>query len=229
MTATQHDGGPRPGLGALLMLMGTGAQALSYWSPNLGSRFGITWVLMAVGFVLMMRAAFARIRRGRAVAGVLPVAAVVVVCAGTLLFARTVAAPTSGAEAAVDDGERAAQQLRTIIEPQLDLIEAAAVGPEMLASWKSASAQALPLKPRFVAAAEASRLLAARTTGDQKRHHEIDVDYFTLCTQWVDLYEEVHRAFQQESIAEAPTEWSQRLTEIVHKIQNLPPDPLAGS
>ena len=142
MTATQPDGGPRPGLGALLMLMGAGAQAMSYWSPNLGSRFGITWVLMAVGFVLMMRAAFSRIRQGRAVAGVLPVAAVVVVCAGTLLFARAVAAPTSGAENAVDDGERAAQQLRSIIEPQLDLIEANTQGPELLASWKSAAAQA---------------------------------------------------------------------------------------
>ena len=229
MTATQPDGGPRFGLGALLILMGTGAQAMGYWTPNLGSRFGITWVLMAVGLVLMVRAAFGRIRQGRAAAGVLPVAAVVVVCASTLLFARSIAAPTSGAEDAVDDGERAAQQLRAIIEPQLDLIEANTQGPELLASWKSAAAQALPLKPRFAAAAEASRLLAARTTGDQKRHHEIDVDYFSLCAQWVELYEEVHRTFQQESIPEAPTEWSLRLTEIVHKIQNLPPDPLAGS
>ncbi len=229
MTASPASGSPRLGLGALLMLMGAGAQALSYSAgPNLGSRYYITWLLMVSGLILLVRGAAGRVREKRVAAGLLPALAVVAVCAGMLWFARSVASPADGAEQAVDEGERAAQELKSIIEPQLDLLESDAAGPEMLASWKESAERAVSLKPRFTAAVEASRLLAGQSEGDRKRHHEIDVQYFGLCADWVDLYQEIHITFTQESIAEPPPEWTLRFTEIVEKIQALPPDPLAG-
>lgn len=133
-------------------------------------------------------------------------------------------APYWNAISARNRGDLAAARLRAIAERHAAAIQASTTGADALQSWKETAATALPLRPDFAAALEAARYLEA-AGGGLRAQAEIDVRFYALCLEWMDLYESVQRAVHDASMTDPPNEWSEKLDGIIERIQALPQHP----
>ncbi len=133
-----------------------------------------------------------------------------------------------GIARSIERGEAATQELRTIGEKHaIDLGEAPAGAPT-LEIWRRTSEQGRLLKPEFVAAADASRQLAATAAGENRFRAEMDVKFYDLCIEWVDLYDRIHNQIQTQSIEEPPLEWALDYDDVINRIQELIEPPGGG-
>jgi hypothetical protein len=118
-------------------------------------------------------------------------------------------------------GEAATQQLRTIGEKHATDLGASPEGAPALEIWRRTSEQGRLLKPEFVAAVEAARHLAATESGKARFRAELDVKFYDLCIEWVDLYDRIHNQIETQSIAEPPVDWALDYDDVINKIQAL--------
>ena len=121
----------------------------------------------------------------------------------------------------INRGEAATQELRTIGEKHAVDLGAAPDGKAALEVWRRTSEQGRLLKPEFVAAAEASRHLAATESGKARSRAEVDVKFYDLCIEWVDLYDRIHNQIETQSIEEPPLDWGIDYDDIVNRIVQL--------
>lgn len=154
--------------------------------------------------------------RTLALCGAVVVAAV---AAGGYTYWKRV--PYWSAAKGLNRGDAATQELRRLGEQHaVDLGESPAGAPA-LAIWKRTSAQGRLLKPEFVAAAEAARHLAATESGETQFRAELDVKFYDLCIEWVDLYDRIHNQIETQSIEEPPIEWALDYDDVINRIQGL--------
>ena len=119
-------------------------------------------------------------------------------------------------------GHAASAKLSDIAQRHAESIRSATGAREALRSWQTSASEALPLRPQFVAASSAARHLSHAGPSAHRDEAEVDIQYYGLCLEWLDLYARIDRAFQQESIAEPPPEWEAQLEEIIDRMEALP-------
>jgi hypothetical protein len=125
------------------------------------------------------------------------------------------------AQEAINRGEVATQELRKIGQRHATDLQAASEGSPALEIWKRTSGEGRLLKPEFVAAAAGARRLADTQTGTVQSRAEVDVKFYDLCIEWVDLYENIHNQIATTSIEEPPIEWAIEYDDVIDRIQSL--------
>jgi len=140
-------------------------------------------------------------------------------------FKRT---PYWDAVKGINRGEAATQELRTIGEKHAVDLGAAPDGKAALEIWRRTSEQGRLLKPEFVAAAEASRHLAAIESGKTRLRAELDVKFYDLCIEWVDLYDRIYNQIGTQTMQEPPLDWGIDYDDVINRIQELVQPPGGG-
>jgi len=154
--------------------------------------------------------------------------------AGLLLLVVALAAPSAAwmhrrpywdAVEKLNAGEEATQKLRTIAERHAAAMQEGAVDASALEAWRTAATTGAALRPMFAASLDAARYLSANAAGAVKQRAEIDVRYYALCLEWMDLYDQVTRTIGAESMVEPPDAWAETQNGIIERIQALPTPP----
>jgi hypothetical protein len=160
-----------------------------------------------------------RARLRRAVWPALALGLVLAVSAGLAWRAR---APYWHAVASLAEGDRAAETLRDLAERHAAAMQSGATGIKALESWRDSSTHALRLRPSFDESLEAARYLSRNASGAVRTRAENDASFFTLCLEWMDLYQRVQQETAGSSMAEPPEDWGRIQNDIIERIQALP-------
>jgi len=137
-------------------------------------------------------------------------------------------APYWGAIEGLSEGRRAEQVLQDIAHRHSNVLQAAPDDATTLDSWRRSADEALPLLPAFAGALDASRYLVQSGNSREKAQARIDVEFYELCLEWMDLYREIARTIEESSLVEPPPDWGPRQDSIVDRINALPQGPDAS-
>jgi hypothetical protein len=203
------------------------------WGESPWARFGplVPMCVGAYGLVLGLEKMVTGLRasgphRGRLA---IPCAALVTVAIAAGCGAWFLRAPYWKAIERRNGGERASEILRTIAERHAATMQSGAAGQTALESWKRTAEAGVGLKSDFTSALDGARYLEKAASGTLRAQSEIDVRFYALCLEWMDLYQSVLRSFGDVSMTEPPDEWDRRQNDIIDRIQALPRHPQEGS
>ncbi len=158
-------------------------------------------------------------RRHRGWAAICAIGVIAVIGAGWAVW--SLRAPYWDAVAGLHDGDRATIRLREIGQRHADALAAQDHGPEALETWRRTAEEGGGLRPSFARALESARALARTTSGRAKASADIDVRYYTLCLEWMDLFDRIRHAFETQSLADPPLEWAEEYDGIIARIQRV--------
>ena len=205
---------------------------LRVWAPGPLARYGpfIPMVAGAYALVLGVEKMVSGVRRaprpaGPTLAACVCLVAAVAVAGGAVYLRR---APYWRSISAWQGGGAAASKLQAIAERHAANMQSGATGAAAIDSWRRSAQAAVPLRPEFAAALDAARYLAA-SGGGLRAQADIDVKFYTLCLEWMDLYDRVRRTMSEVSLDEPPPEWAVAQDDIITRIQALPAHPQEGS
>jgi hypothetical protein len=160
-----------------------------------------------------------RARLRRAVWSALALGLVLAIAAGLAWRGR---APYWRAVASLAEGDRAAETLRDVAERHASAMQSGASGLRAVEAWRESSGHALRLRPSFDESLEAARYLSRNASGVVRARAENDTSFFTLCLEWMDLYQRVQQETDGTSMAEPPEDWGRIQNDIIERIQALP-------
>lgn len=176
---------------------------------------------MVSGYIRGRRSEDPRIQRAATRdAGVCLAVVLVVGVAGSTAYSQRTA--YWEAARAVAGGNEATAKLQAIATQQTATLQADPYSREALEGWRSASERGLLLRDDFTAAREGARYLSEAASGTVKDQAQFDIQYYGLCLEWMDLFAEVQRTFQQESMDRPPPHWHEMQDDIVLRIRALP-------
>ncbi|MFQ5701152.1 MAG: hypothetical protein ACE5HU_04855 [Acidobacteriota bacterium] len=223
--------------GVVMFLLGAGVMIgvhlLRDASPDALHRYGPVLVMIAGAYLLVvgvekMIRGFAAGRRtpdsrDRRLLTMVAVGctAAALVSLGAAVVAYEHRAPYWNAVSSLNAGEDATQSLERIGEAHIDLLAKTTAGTESLAVWRKTAESALPLRPVFSRALEAARYLARTESGPARHRAEIDVRFYALCLEWMELFARIRTMTESESMVAPPASWPVEYDEIVDRIQSL--------
>ena len=130
-------------------------------------------------------------------------------------------APYWNAISGLHEGDLAAARLKEIGERHVDGLADDSEGPGALEVWRRTSREAGALRPGFATALASARYLARSESGGMKARAQIDIGFYTLCLEWMDLFDRIQHAFETQSLAEPPLEWPLKYDDIIRRIREL--------
>lgn len=202
-----------------------GSTPAGQWGPLLPMVAGAWGVVVGVEGILggwwAARAAPAGADRHRAIhLGLLSaIVAVVALAAGVAVWRQR--ADYWSAWHNLAAGREAGRQLEEISAGPAEATQSGMPGPAALEVWRQAAARGAALRPAFEASLAGARRLAGIGSAHERAIAAQDIAYYSLCLEWMNLYDRVLASLGDSSMAEPPAEWPVTHDGIVERIQAL--------